>query len=131
MRCWASARGGCCPTEPGLNRLHGQNGHAWILTILLILTFLMKTTTKPARAQWSAFGASLLAGLTAGLLWAPASGRHSRTRLATGFRDWTRTATSRWHLWTPRPQARAASNPAHLAPPSDLSMHPERLLTED
>jgi hypothetical protein len=88
---------------------------------------------KSALPQWSTFGASLLAGLTAGVLWAPASGLHSRTRLAAGFRDWSRTVAGRWNLWTPWPLARRPRHGAGPAPkhPADLSMQPNRLLTED
>lgn len=90
-------------------------------------------TRHPALTQWSTFGASLLAGLTAGMLWAPASGLHSRTRLAAGFRDWSRTVAGRWNLWTPWPPARRPRHGAVPAPkhPFDLSMQPNRLLTED
>ena len=96
----------------------------------------MKTTPKPRRArilapsQWSAFGASALAGLTAGILWAPASGQHSRTRLAARFQDWSRTLTGRWNRWNPWPLARPTHRPALTAVPN-LSMQPERLLTAD
>ncbi|MDO7852522.1 hypothetical protein [Hymenobacter convexus] len=90
---------------------------------------------KPALVQWSAFGASILAGLTAGVLWAPASGRHSRTRLAAGFRDWSHPVAGRWNLWKPWPLACPARHrlpaAAHPAPAPDLSMQPNRLLTED
>ncbi|WP_460609582.1 hypothetical protein [Hymenobacter terrigena] len=99
----------------------------------------MKTTTKPLRmrkpalTQWSAFGTSLLAGLTAGVLWAPAPGQYSRGRLAARFRDWSRSLASRWSLWQPWPPARPTrhrmSNVPRPAP--DLSMQPNRLLTED
>ena len=95
----------------------------------------MKTTTKPRRARtpvlvrWSAFGASALAGLTAGILWAPASGQHSRTRLAARFQDWSRTLTGGWNLWNAWPRTRPTRRPASTGAP-DLAMHPERLLTE-
>ena len=100
----------------------------------------MKTLTKPSatreltRAQWSAFGASILAGLTAGVLWAPAAGSHSRTRLAAGFRDWSRTVAGRWHLWTPWPLARRprhGADPTPKRPAPNLAMQPNRLLTEN
>jgi len=93
----------------------------------------MKTTLKPrgaripALGRWSAFGASALAGLTAGILWAPASGQHSRTRLAARFRDWSRILTGRWNPW---PLARPTRRPLPAAAPN-LAMHPERLLTAD
>ena len=95
----------------------------------------MKTTLKASRARipalgrWSAFGMSALAGLTAGILWAPASGQHSRTRLAARFRDWSRTLTGRWNLWNPWPLARTARRPGPVVAPN-LAMHPERLLAE-
>ena len=95
----------------------------------------MKTTPKPrgaripALGRWSAFGASALAGLTAGMLWAPASGQHSRARLAARLRDWSRTLTGRWSRWNTWPLARATRRPAPTAAPN-LAMHPERLLTE-
>lgn len=53
----------------------------------------MKTILEPRHARiaapgrWSAFGASALAGLAAGIFWAPATGQHSRTRLAARFQD--------------------------------------------
>ena len=95
----------------------------------------METTTKPRRARmpalgrWSAFGTGALAGLTAGILWAPAPGQHSRTRLAARFRDWSRSLTGRWNQWNTWPMARTTRRPATTAAP-DLAMHPERLLTE-
>ena len=93
----------------------------------------MKTILKPRNVRipvlgrWSAFGASALAGLTAGILWAPASGQHSRTRLAAHFRDWSRTVTGRWNHW---PMIRPMHRPLPAAAPN-LAMHPERLLTAD
>ena len=108
-------------------------GRNFLLAIHLpYYLFLMKTITKPRGARipaldrWSAFGASALVGLTAGILWAPASGQHSRTRLAARFRDWSRTLTGRWNTW---PLARTTRRPAPAAAP-DLAMRPERLLTE-
>ena len=83
----------------------------------------------PALGHWSAFGASALAGLTAGILWAPTSGQHSRTRLAARFRDWSQTLTGRWNQWSYSPLARLTRQPAPTAAPN-LAMHPERLLTE-
>ncbi|MDB5271416.1 MAG: hypothetical protein JWP58_4456 [Hymenobacter sp.] len=98
----------------------------------------MKTTTKPFRMrkpvllQWSAFGASVLAGLTAGVLWAPASGQHSRGRLAAGIRDWSRSVAGRWNLWQPWPLARATRHRVpNILRSNDLAMQPNRLLTED
>ena len=96
----------------------------------------METTLKSrhapvsAPARWSAFGVFALAGLTAGILWAPASGQHSRTQLFARFRDWTRNLTGRWTPWNARPLARLTHRLAPKAAP-DLSMHPERLLTAD
>ncbi len=96
----------------------------------------MKTTLKLRRARisatgrWSVFGVSALAGLTAGILWAPASGQHSRTRLVARFRDWSQTLAGRWNPWNAWPLTRPAHRPAPKAAP-DLSMHPERLLTAD
>ena len=95
----------------------------------------MKTTLKPrgarilALGRWSAFGASALAGLAAGILWAPASGQHSRARLAAYLRDWSQTRTGRWSRWNTWPQVRTTRRPVPTAAP-DLAMHPERLLTE-
>ncbi|MBD2721091.1 hypothetical protein [Hymenobacter armeniacus] len=91
---------------------------------------------RPALAQWSAFGASMLAGLTAGLLWAPASGRHARTRLTAGLRDWSRTVAGRWNLWplTLWPLVRRPRHPAapgSTRPAPNLALRPDRLLTED
>ena len=93
----------------------------------------MKTTLKPRGARipaldrWSAFGASALAGITAGILWAPASGQHSRSRLAARFRDWSRTLTGRWNSW---PMTQPIHRPLPATAPN-LAMHPERLLTTD
>ena len=101
---------------------------------------IMKTSLKtlagrnPALAQWSAFGASALAGLTAGMLWAPAAGPQARARLAAGVRDWLRSMAGRWNLWAPVPLARRGRHhivPTPQRPASDLAMQPNRLLTED
>ena len=95
----------------------------------------MKKTLKPCDARipvlgrWSAFGASALAGVTAGILWAPASGQHTRTRLAARLRDWSRALTGHWNLRNPWSLTRNTRRPAPKATP-DLSLHPERLLTE-
>ena len=67
--------------------------------------------------------------VTAGILWAPASGQHTRTRLAARLRDWSRALTGHWNLRNPWSLTRNTRRPAPKATP-DLSLHPERLLTE-
>ena len=87
----------------------------------------MKTFKKKSMPALLAFGAASAAGVLAAVLWAPASGRESRSRLATRLRTWAQPLTGRGQ---PRPGAQTSAASSRTGAGANLAMQPDHLLAK-
>jgi gas vesicle protein len=84
----------------------------------------MNPSVKSSLPALLAFGAASAAGVVAAMLLAPASGHHTRTRMAARIHSWTKRLTGRHHH-TPAGHGHETSLPSTER---NLSMQPDHLL---